>query len=197
MAKLVAIADLMPTQMTLGMHFVGLNRTEFANLSRKKMEKLVRKRPVPAIRGPGDRLWMTDRHHFCRALHDIGVETVRIEISHDTRHLSMDEFSHFMEKSGLIHPYDEIGGRRGFADLPASISRLVDDPYRTLAGMVREDGGFAKETRPYAEFLWADFFRSRIDRALLAGDFTAARKRAGKLAYQKAARHLPGWNEQN
>jgi len=30
---------------------------------------------------------------------------------------------------------------------------LVDDPYRSLAGALRQTGGYGKDVTPYAEFL--------------------------------------------
>ena len=38
---------------------------------------------------------------------------------------------------------------------------LVDDPFRSLAGELRRVGGYAKDTTPFSEFLWADFLRRR------------------------------------
>ena len=75
---------------------------------------------------------------------------------------------------------------------------MRDDPYRSLAGCVRNAGGYAKDTQPYAEFLWADFFRSRI----AVAEIQASRKghlvpevvtRAVEIASDDAARYLPGW----
>jgi hypothetical protein len=43
-----------------------------------------------------------------------------------------------------------------------SVADLMYDPYRSLAGALRRTGGFAKDTTPYSEFLWADFLRRRI-----------------------------------
>ena len=39
---------------------------------------------------------------------------------------------------------------------------MEDDPYRSLAGELRTMGGFAKDSSPFSEFLWADFLRPRI-----------------------------------
>jgi hypothetical protein len=36
-------------------------------------------------------------------------------------------------------------------DIPKSVSALVDDPFRSLAGELRRVGGFAKDTTPEAE----------------------------------------------
>ena len=77
------------------------------------------------------------------------------------------------------------------AELPASIDGLQDDPYRALAGCVREARGFAKVALPYVEFIWADFLRRRIPRAALA-DMPAAIALGIELAASPAAAHLPG-----
>jgi hypothetical protein len=52
---------------------------------------------------------------------------------------------------------DSKGERRHYNDIPKRVSDLVDDPFRSLAGELRRAGGFAKDTTPFSEFLWADF----------------------------------------
>ena len=42
------------------------------------------------------------------------------------------------------------------------LTKLQNDPYRSLAGLVRMAGGYAKVEAPFSEFLWADFFRPRV-----------------------------------
>jgi hypothetical protein len=71
---------------------------------------------------------------------------------------------------------------------------LEDDPFRSLAGEIRRTGGFAKDTTPFAEFLWADFFRRRIKRKDVQKHFGSAARRALKLAKSEDARYLPGWS---
>lgn len=193
MAKKVRITELKPTQMTLGMYFVSLNLAAFRKLRKKRLKKLIERKVVPAVRGPNKQYWMIDRHHFCRSLFETGETSVNVKKILDCSHLGKSEFAHVMEKSGLIHPYDEAGDRLRFNDLPTGIGGLTNDPYRTLAGLVREHGGFRKEKRPYAEFLWADFYRERVDRNLLTGDFSNAVELAVKLAGSNEASHLPGW----
>ena len=83
--------------------------------------------------------------------------------------------------------------RRDFSDIPAAIGELRDDPFRSLAGELRRLGGFSKETVPFSEFLWADFFRRRIKRDTIGRDFQEALERAMKLAKSTEAAYLPGW----
>jgi hypothetical protein len=80
-----------------------------------------------------------------------------------------------------------------FAKIPKSVDRLKDDPFRSLAGELRRAGGFAKDTTPFSEFLWADFLRRRVARRRVTQDFPAAVRQAMKLAKSQDAHYLPGW----
>jgi hypothetical protein len=54
------------------------------------------------------------------------------------------------------------------------VSGLKDDPFRSLAGELRRAGGFAKDTTPFSEFLWADFLRRKMSRKSVDADFEKA-----------------------
>jgi len=87
----------------------------------------------------------------------------------------------------LVEHSDELAVR------PQDTVDLVDDPLRSLAGELRRAGGYAKDTTPFSEFLWADFMRRRISRSLAEDDFEKALKQAMKLAKSEEASYLPGW----
>jgi hypothetical protein len=70
---------------------------------------------------------------------------------------------------------------------------MVDDPFRSLAGELRRAGGFAKDTTPFSEFLWADFLRRRLKRKNVEQDFARAVEKALELAKSRDADYLPGW----
>jgi hypothetical protein len=72
------------------------------------------------------------------------------------------------------------------------LEKLVDDPYRSLAGYVRDAGAYEKTPTAFAEFVWADFFRRSIAVEDLKTDFHAAVQRAVTLAKGKLALGLPG-----
>jgi hypothetical protein len=70
---------------------------------------------------------------------------------------------------------------------------MADDPYRTLAARVRVAGGCAKDATPYAEFLWADFYRRRLQ--LPGGKISAkVQQQALLMAHSHDAAYLPGWS---
>jgi hypothetical protein len=73
------------------------------------------------------------------------------------------------------------------------VTGLVDDPFRSLAGELRRAGGFAKDTTPFSEFLWADFLRRRMKAKAVKADFDRAIEKALQLAKSAEAGYLPGW----
>ena len=46
-----------------------------------------------------------------------------------------------MDNRDWTHPFDADGRRRSYDDLPKSVDKLVDDPFRSLAGELRRAGG--------------------------------------------------------
>ncbi|MBL0373742.1 chromosome partitioning protein ParB [Rhizobium sp. KVB221] len=189
----VDISELRPTQMTVGMREVGAKRAEW----RKRMDidgpEFIGRHMVPVIVGPKNRYYLIDHHHLVRALHDEGVNHVLTSEVCDISYLSKQEFWRFVDHRGWAYPFDAEGRRREFADIPRSISELADDPYRSLAGALRQTGGYAKDTLPFSEFQWADYLRNRVASKLVERDFDAALAKAMELARGETASHLPGW----
>jgi hypothetical protein len=189
----VAIADLRPTQITVGMREVKAKRAELRARKAKKIGKFLGDHMIPVIKGPRGRHYVIDHHHLSLALHGEGIRHVLVTVIADLSALSEDNFWIVMDHRAWVHPYDTNGRRRDFADIPKSIERLKDDPFRSLAGELRRIGGFAKDTTPFSEFLWADFLRRRMKRAQVEKKFSAAMERALELAKGPEAHYLPGW----
>jgi hypothetical protein len=188
------IKDLRPTQMAVGYEEVQLKRKEWEERTSKEAKHFLRDHRFPAIRGPGKHYYIIDHHHLGRALLEEKVEVARVAVLQDLSHLDPDEFWIVMDHHQWTHPYDQNGKRREFSDMPKKLKQLPDDPYRSLAAEVRRAGEYPKDTTPFSEFLWADFFRRRIRRAELLDDPQAALDRAKKLASKREAAHLPGWS---
>src|SRR5215470_10804037 len=126
----VAINDLRPTQITVGMREVAAKRQRWREIAAKEGGKFLGKHMIPVVLGPKGRHYVVDHHHLARALHEEGVKDVAVTL----------------------------------------IANLVDDPFRSLAGELRRAGGFAKDTTPFSEFLWADFLRRRMKRKRVERD---------------------------
>ena len=184
-SHLIALADLRPTQMCVGMIEVEEKAARLKAVP--KGERL--KHIVPCVHGPKGRFYIVDHHHLCRALLLSGVKQVAVTSVLDLRGLKKEEFWPFMDCAGLVHPFDEHGKRRPYADIPKTLAAMPDDLFRSLAGQLRRQGVYAKDAAPFSEFLWADFLRHRVTKT----DFKLMLKHAAELAQTPAAAHLPGW----
>jgi hypothetical protein len=189
----VAIEDLRPTQITVGMREVKAKRKAWRETSDKKGGKFLGKHMIPVILGPKDRHYVIDHHHLARALHEEGVEDLAVTVVANLSKLEIDSFWFVMDNRNWMHPFDDEGRRRGYRDIPKSVTELVDDPFRSLAGELRRMGGFAKDTTPFSEFIWADFLRRRMKRKFIEKDFNSALEQALELAKSLEADYLPGW----
>ena len=189
----VPIAALRPTQITVGMREVAAKRKAWRTRSGDQGGEFLGRHMIPVILGPKDRHYVIDHHHLARALLDEGVESVLVTVVARLDRLDHDAFWFVLDNRGWTHPFDEHGKRRDYADIPHSIEALKDDPFRSLAGELRRTGGFAKETTPFSEFLWADFLRRRIKRSQVEEQFDKALELATALAKGPDADYLPGW----
>ncbi len=189
----VKIADLHPTQITVGMREVKAKRKRWREEGTKKGAEFLGRHMIPVVLGPKDRHYVIDHHHLARALHDEGVKDVFVMIVANLSRLERDAFWFVLDNRSWMHPFDDEGRRRHYRDIPKSVADLVDDPFRSLGGELRRAGGFAKDTTPFSEFLWADFLRRRIKRKAVESDFSRALEKALQLAKSKDANYLPGW----
>ena len=191
--KSTPLEELRPTQITVGMREVEAKRRRWREKHGKKAGEFLASHMIPVVLGPEERRYVTDHHHLARALHDEGVKAVATTVVLDLSRLDRDAFWVVLDNLGLMHPFDARGRRQPYRDIPGSIDKLADDPYRSLAGELRRIGGYAKDTTPFSEFLWADFLRRRIDRKEVDGHFERAVDAALKLAKSGEADYLPGW----
>lgn len=190
----VPILSLRPTQMTVGMREVKEKRKRWReHKSKRKQAELLGKHMIPVVLGPDNKHYVVDHHHLARALHDEGVKDVLVTVIADLTMVDKDAFWSVLDHRRWAYPYDGKGERRQFRDIPKSITGLKDDPYRSLAGEIRRAGGYAKDTTPFSEFLWADLFRRRIARKTVEDDFASAVEKALAIAKSKDAIYLPGW----
>jgi hypothetical protein len=190
----IPILQLRPTQMTVGMREVKEKRQRWREQkSRKKQEELLGKHMIPVVRGPDKRYYVVDHHHLARALHDEGIKDILVTVIGDLSMVEKGAFWGVMDNKRWVYPYDAKGERRHFKDLPKSIKDLEDDPFRSLAGELRRAGGFAKDTTPFSEFLWADFLRRKISTKVVENNFARAMEKSLAAARSKDAVYLPGW----
>ena len=189
----VALADLRPTQMTVGFSEVARKRKLWREHVDRDGPDFLGHHMIPAVIGPKSVPWIIDHHHLALALIAEGVAHVFVSIVADLRHLKRSDFLTFMDNRNWIHPYNAKGERCDHDALPKKIKHIADDPYRSLAGEVRRAGGYAKTDTPYSEFLWADFFRGTFDQKALTKDVETTITKAIALGHSSKAAHLPGF----
>jgi len=166
--KPIEIMSLRPTQMTVGMAEVEKKRTAWRKRAEKDGAAFLANHMIPCVIGPKEMMWVVDHHHLALSLHLEGVKHVLVSTVADLSKLDKTTFMTFMDNRNWLHPYDAKGERC-------------------------EAGGYAKDLTPFAEFLWADFFRRRVDikpgKAINEDVIT----KALVLAHSPKADYLPGW----
>ena len=188
----VPINSLRPTQITIGLIEVRERRNQWDKLGDEKATFLGH-HMIPAIIGPKKRPYVIDHHHLARALHDEGQKSVLIQPIAVLDGLSQEHFWRFLDNQGWLHPFDEHGKRQPYSAIPKKISQLTDDPFRSLAGAVRKAGGYAKDSRPFTEFIWGDYFRKQFRARDIRHHWKRTLEEAVTLARQHEAHFMPGW----
>jgi hypothetical protein len=151
-------------------------------------------KPGWVVRGPSGSYYLIDGHHRARALVEAGEKFFRVKLIANLSSLNSEEFWQYMIKHRMVWLYDERGeGPQDPSFLPTTLRELTDDPYRTLAEDAQDLGANEKLEIPFQEFYWANFYRPRIQKRLLATDFQGALKKALKIARTPEAKDLPGY----
>lgn len=189
------VRELRPTQFAVGMIAVQNKEAELASKVGQNLTAYQLKHPEPVVKGPGNALFIIDHHHLALAMADRGIETTACQLEADYSGLDPGSFWAKMEQQRWVYLYDENGkGPLSAADLPRTVVGLKDDPYRSLASAVRDGGGFSKVSTPFAEFEWANYFRSSgISVADIRGNFRKSVEKASAIARKRDACSLPGY----
>jgi hypothetical protein len=191
----VAVKDLRPAQIAVGKRLVKERRKGLRARIREPQELVdyILEHPIRVVTGPKNRQYIVDHHHLAMALLEEGFRTAPVLVLGDLSKLAMTEFWKEMQAKGWLHPFDGKGQKQPISAIPTSIEDMQDDPYRSLAGFVRRNGGFLKSQTPFAEFVWADYYRPLIALKLVKSNFDKALKRAMKVSNDAGAVGLPGY----
>ncbi|GAB4817864.1 hypothetical protein N2152v2_004910 [Parachlorella kessleri] len=132
---------------------------------RDKLEKYLKKNPIPVVLGRGRVPYMVDHHHLACALLKNQVEQGYYTIKEDWSSLGEQEFWDRMKAAAYLWLFDEgrpLTLQQLVQRLPKDVTGLRDDPFRSLAAFVRYRGGYEKVWVPFSEFKWADYFRTHL-----------------------------------
>jgi hypothetical protein len=206
---LCKLSELHPTQASVGMEEVRIKanklKGEMQRRSGSDFLSYLRKHDKVEliVIGPGGNFYITDRHHLARALYDIGETTTYCNIVNNLSDTTPDAFWKYMKDNNEVYLKDHNGNVITPHDLPTSVKDLRNDPFRSLAGEVRESCGLDKDDKgsrgeEYVEFRWADYLRAHWAQTGIAAEdihtnFDRASKAALRLAARKEAASLPGY----
>ena len=155
--KPVAITDLRPTQMTVGIREVQEKRKRWRDESKKKGDKFFGKHMIPVVLGPEDRHYVIDHHHLARALHEEGVENILVTVVANLRTLVPNSFWFVLDNRNWMQHVRRRGHQRPYKDLPKTVADLIDDPFRSLAGDCDAPAGSPRTRRLSANSCWRIF----------------------------------------
>ena len=195
------VLSLRPTQFAVGMLEIDEKIKEITTYSKKDLKAYIKDNIVPVVKGPDNELYVVDKHHFLSVCYHLDIKKVKIDIIKDfhKEQLSHSAFWKWMSKSRNSYPYCQFGeGPRESIYLPHDIRGLADDPYRSIAWFVRKAGAFDNSEKNFAEFKWANFFRSKkLLSKLGRNGFPQTLVAAVKLAQSAEAKSLPGYGKLN
>src|ERR1039458_9851215 len=118
------LAQLRPTQFSVGYAEVALKAAEWKKLSKKQRQHALESHVFPAVLGPGGEYYIVDHHHLGIALIEQGMKEVWVTQLDDMSWLEPATFWRTMEFRAWTHPYDQRGRRREFSDMPRQLTPL-------------------------------------------------------------------------
>ncbi|MFM5205757.1 ParB-like protein [Aeromonas veronii] len=189
----IGIDALHPTQGGVGQIQVDETQATLAGMSAKQLDKLMKKKEIPVVIAPDGSYWLVDRHHLTKALWQQGVKDARVKVI--GRLQDKANFWSQMQNNHWAWLKDEKGQPLTPEQLPTSIDKLPDYPYRTLAGLLQNAGYFRKDKQVYfVEFAWASWLGKQMQWMPVDNSNLAARlQQAKRLACGSYASDLPGY----
>jgi len=157
------IDQLHPTQFCVGQLEIDSKLKLYAKLSSHELDKLMKIKSVPLVLGPNQVSYMIDRHHNVSTFLQMGIKEIYGHVISDLSHLSLDDFIKVMKICKWTWLYNQHYKEMDFHQLPTHVSKLVNDPYRGLMYLLREDKILNKdESVPFIEFFWAEQIKDHI-----------------------------------
>ena len=149
--------------------------------------------PVKIVYGPDAKAYVVDHHHGALSFLEAGLSNATCS----RRPLDWgvtqpdDVFWRRLDESHFSRLRDERGREIPRDALPVNLESLPDDPYRTLAWMLRKDDVICRKkmaSSDFAEFQWADWLRARPEAELGLEAVTRRTRRDLWIGTDKEAR---------
>lgn len=192
----VAVAELQPTQLCVGLAEVRSRQSDFRADSLEQRLQYLQRKPVPLVRNRSGALWMVDRHHRLRSLLEFDPAArafgyVVLEVDSNDR----AEVLQSLQQRGWLYLIDGRGrGPLQPTALPPTLLGLQDDPYRSLVWKLKKERHIEPAPLiPFHEFRWGAWLRRRSLPPFQSHCLEPALPAARALVRSQAAAHLAGW----
>jgi hypothetical protein len=191
----VYVRDLHPTQFSVGIWEIDQRAKKVTAKSGKKLLKYLEEHVGKVVVGPNGDPYIIDRHHLaCVMLRTGASPTILATVEANFKSTTIDSFWKEMIARKWVYLYNNQGkGPLDPRQLPKKIKDLEDDPFRSLAWAVREQGGYHESEKPFAEFSWANFFRTKLQNDNPNANMEQLIKEALKICHLPEANRLPGY----
>lgn len=164
----VLVSQLRPTQNAVGFDEITEKRKTIRKKSAKpdELQDYLLQRSIPIIIGNKDNFHLIDHHHLAYAVwNELGDMYLPVEVVKNWSVIEGYSFWRAMRENNWLYPF----GGDGAGPLPPDrlihhIKDMENDIFRSLSWQVRLKYGYVKsaDNAIFAEFRWADFYRSRI-----------------------------------
>ncbi|KAL9648411.1 hypothetical protein ABK040_014033 [Willaertia magna] len=187
---LLKILNAHPAQIPVGLAevYCKVKQFEFKYEDEASLNKYLAKHTVPVVKGPSNDpksknavFYVVDHHHLLVSLYlskfsksnfpnyyDVNARYVIAEVVNNYSNDGLDTLSFWrkMVEKGFAYTKDERGLNLTLPNfittLPSTITKLKNDPYRSLSGFDRYYGGYAKDASVFfVDFIWANFLREQ------------------------------------
>jgi hypothetical protein len=144
--KTVRIADLVPTQVTVGMREVNFKRRRWREKHSHQAANYLNTHRLPVVLGPDARHYLIDRHHLALALNDEGmIWELPVSIVANMGELSFDRFWTTLESHNWTHPFDDEGRRYPYDRRHAQVSERPHRRSLSLIGRGAQNGWWIRQ----------------------------------------------------
>jgi len=195
----IDVDQLRPTQPSVGMGEVDARVDRIKEMSKEDRQQYLIDHAAEVIVGPDGKFYLIDGHHLSTMIDKLakskGIkDEIPYRIVADYSNLRMEDFWQRLTEKKRVYLKDKNGKSITVDDLPKSVKKLEDDPYRTLAWLLCEEGCYNSVDVPFQEFRWADFLRTQIDlNERSEKSWKRALRKAKELSQSPAASELPGY----
>ncbi len=183
--------NIKPTQAVVGFDDLKLRKKKIdKQYSKGTLKNYLDQRTAPAVIAPTGHAYILDRHHLSKAISDAFIpdseKKILIKIRENMSELSQEAFEKQMKGNNWVY-LKKLAKPIAFNELPQNLDEMIDDPYRTLAGLARDLGAYKKTETPFLEFYWADLYRQEIElpNQMTAEDWRLKTHEALKLSKYK------------